>query len=118
MQHKKTLGFKGEQYARQFLQKKQYDILDENWVHDRAEIDLIAYYKNELIFIEVKTRSKKLFGNPEDFVDEVKEQNIIRAAEAYIELVDFKGSIRFDIIAIIFNHNKVIEIKHIEDAFF
>src|SRR5215213_8834118 len=102
MTHQKKLGLKGEQLARKYLQEKNYEILDENWIYERAEIDLITYFNNELIFVEVKTRSKNLFGHPEDFVDTIKESHIIRAAEAYLEIVGFEGSIRFDIISIIF----------------
>nr|MBP8067657.1 YraN family protein [Pedobacter sp.] len=60
------LGKRGEQLARQFLIQRGYEILDENWVFERAEIDLIAYINRIIVFVEVKTRSSTGFGLPED----------------------------------------------------
>jgi putative endonuclease len=51
-----------------FLEGLGYEILDENWTHGKAEIDLIAYKDKVIIFAEVKTRTGNGFGEPEDFV--------------------------------------------------
>lgn len=110
------IGFKGEQIAKEFLLEKGYEILDENWVNGRAEIDLIAYLSGIIIFVEVKTRSSIGFGLPEDFVNETKHSLMSQAADAYIEIMGHEGEVRFDIIAILFNKN-THTIKHIEDAF-
>lgn len=110
------LGKRGEQLAKAFLIQKGYEILDENWVYGRPEIDLIAYLNHMIIFIEVKSRSTTGFGLPEDFVNSVKQQNMATAADAYLEIMNHNGEVRFDIISVLFNrHNQTI--KHIEDAF-
>jgi len=67
-------GKNGEDIARKFLLAKGYDILDENWRFEKAEIDLIAFFERKLIFIEVKTRSAIGFGQPETFVDKKKQK--------------------------------------------
>lgn len=110
------LGFKGEAIAKEFLVKKGYEILDENWVHGKAEVDLIAYYNQQLIFVEVKTRSSSAFGLPEEFVSNAKQNLLATAAAEYIELMNHQRDIRFDIIAVLFNQNNYT-INHIEDAF-
>jgi putative endonuclease len=111
-------GKRAETIAKEFLEKKGYDILDENWVYGKAEVDIIAYHDKKLIFVEVKARSGKYFGNPEDFVDKKKQRLLTEAAEEYIYLMSHKGEIRFDIIAILFQKDfEHYEIKHIEDAF-
>lgn len=110
------LGKYGEQLAKEFLLEKGYEILDENWVHEKAEIDLIAYLNQMMIFVEVKTRSSTGFGLPEDFVSAAKHRLMSEAADAYIELMNHEGDARFDIISILFNNNNYT-IKHIEDAF-
>jgi len=51
------LGIKGETIAKAYLSEKGYEIMDENWCHGKAEIDLIAYYQRRIVFVEVKTRS-------------------------------------------------------------
>ncbi|MGZ3814213.1 MAG: YraN family protein, partial [Mucilaginibacter sp.] len=44
------LGRKGESLAKTFLENSGYEILDENWTHGKAEIDLIAYKDRVIIF--------------------------------------------------------------------
>jgi len=110
-------GKKGEAIAKEFLEISGYDILDENWVFGKAEIDLVTYRDKRLIFVEVKTRSGSKFGQPEDFVDDAKQRQMQLAAEEYIHLMDFKGEIRFDIISILFDNQGRHMLRHIEDAF-
>jgi putative endonuclease len=111
------LGRKGESLAKAHLENAGYEILDENWTHDRAEIDLIAYKDGVIIFTEVKTRTGNYFGEPEDFVDARKQKLLIKAADQYIYLMNHQGEVRFDIIAILFDKQANYTLKHIEDAF-
>lgn len=111
------LGFKGEMIAKEYLEQKGYEILDENWVHGKAEVDLIAYINKQIIFVEVKTRTSITFGLPEDFVSEAKQKQMDLAASEYIELMNHQGEIRFDIVSVLFNKQNNYTIKHIEDAF-
>ena len=111
------LGIQGEAIAKTYLESKDYEILEENWVYRKAELDLIALYKRQLIFVELKTRTSVTFGQPEDFVDLRKQKNLQKAAEEYIYLMNFKGEIRFDIISIVFNKQGEYQLHHIEDAF-
>jgi len=111
------LGRKGEELARQHLEAAGYEILDENWRFGKAEVDLIAYLNKTIIFVEVKTRTGNAFGEPEDFVDAAKQKMLISAADEFIELMDFNGEARFDIIAILFNRQGNYRLNHIQDAF-
>lgn len=111
------LGFEGEKIAKEYLEQKEYEILEENWVFGKAEVDLIAYLNKQLIFVEVKARSNVSFGMPEDFVDLAKQKQLEIAANEYIELMDHEGEIRFDIIAIVFDKQNKYTINHIKDAF-
>lgn len=110
-------GAQGELLAKQHLEKSGYEILDENWTFGKAEVDLIAYKDQQIIFTEVKTRSGNYFGEPEDFVSPAKQQLMEQAASEYIYLMGHKGEIRFDIISILFDKNQNHILKHIEDAF-
>lgn len=111
-------GKKGEIIAKEFLLGKGYEIKCSNWVWEKAEIDIIAFKNESLVFTEVKTRTGNFFGNPEEFVTRSKERNLERASAAYIEEKGHTGEIRFDIIAITFFKNGLHEVHHIEDAFF
>ena len=111
------LGRKGENLAKTFLEGLGYEILDENWTHGKAEIDLVAYKDKVIIFAEVKTRTSNAFGEPEDFVDNRKQKLLAEAADEYIYLMDHQGEVRFDIISVLFDKNANYTLKHIEDAF-
>jgi putative endonuclease len=111
------LGRRGESLAKTFLEGLGYEILDENWTHGKAEVDLIAYKDKIIIFTEVKTRTGNRFGEPEDFVDTRKQRLLADAADEYIYLMDHQGEVRFDIISVLFDRNNNYTLKHIEDAF-
>ncbi len=112
----KLTGQRGEELAIQFLEKKQYKILDQNFVSGKYEIDLICEFQDKIIFIEVKTRHNAKV-EPEFAVNRSKQQHISRAAEGYMRFKKINKEIRFDIIAI--NHaNGITEITHFVDAFY
>lgn len=111
------LGKRGEAIARKFLEKKGFTIVETNWRHEKDEIDIIAKEKDELVIVEVKTRSTDFFGEPEESVGPQKEAFLIRATEAYLENNELDIDTRFDIISIILN-KKEQKITHIIDAFY
>ncbi len=111
------LGRAGENIAKLYLEDQGYEILDENWVHGKAEIDLIAYKNDVMVFVEVKTRSSVAFGQPEEFVHNAKQKQMELASIVYIDIMNHQKDIRFDIIAITFTKNKNYTLNHIEDAF-
>lgn len=111
------LGRYGEALAKNYLIAKGYRILQQNWVYGRAEVDLIAFFEEKIIFVEVKTRRSTDHGEPEDFVDWKKEKQLELASSVYIEKCRHEGEIRFDILAIVFENKDSYQINHIEDAF-
>ena len=111
------LGKLGEELAADFLQQNGYEILETNWVFQKAEIDIIAQKENVLAVVEVKTRSSLEFGLPQDFVKPKKIQLLVKAVNEYVISNDLEVEVRFDIIAIS-KENNDFKIEHIEDAFY
>jgi len=111
------LGKKGELIARKFLDELGFQIIETNWRHEKDEIDMIAKDGNELVIVEVKTRSTSYYGDPSEAVGTAKESFMIRAAEAYLEIHDLNMDTRFDIISIVIDNNGE-SIEHIKDAFY
>ena len=111
------LGKLGEKLAVDFLQKNGYEILETNWVFQKAEIDIIAKKENILAVVEVKTRSSIDFGLPQDFVKPKKIQLLLKAVNEYVISNDLEVDVRFDIIAIHKDGNE-FKIEHIEEAFY
>jgi putative endonuclease len=91
--------------------------VERNWRYKKAEIDIIARKNEVLAIVEVKTRSSDYFGDPQDFVNTKKIKMLVEAVNEYVNSKDLEVEVRFDIIAIIINENK-LTIEHLEDAFF
>ena len=111
------VGNHGESIAKDYLIKKGYEILETNWRFSRAEIDLIARDGQILVFVEVKTRSTAMFGEPELAVNQHKQNLLTDAANVYMEHINHEWEVRFDIISIIL-HGEKYDLQHFEDAFF
>ena len=110
------LGKKGEQLAVDYLIKEGYKIKERNWRFQKAEIDIIASKQETIISVEVKTRSSKDFGNPQNFVNSKKIKLMVLAMNEYILTKNLDVEVRFDIIAIT-KTKKKFDINHIKDAF-
>ena len=111
------LGKKGEDLAVDFLIKNNYQILRRNYRFEKAEVDILAQKNKTLVAVEVKTRTTRDFGDPEEFLKPKQIQNIVKAVNEYVIENDIDLDIRFDVIAIVSDENST-EIEHIEDAFY
>ncbi len=110
------LGKIGEDLAEKHLRRIGYKILQRNWHFGHDELDIIARDGEWLVIVEVKTRTSNQFGEPEMEVKPAKQRSIVRTADAYIQLANFNGETRFDVIGILLGGGKV-ELNHIKDAF-
>ena len=113
----KELGTAGETLAKKHLEEKGYNVLEINWRYKRWEIDLIAEKNNEIVFVEVKTRTGNFFGEPELAVTKTKQNFLGQAASEYMKQKRLGGDVRFDIISVTVQSSGN-EILHVEDAFF
>ena len=111
------LGKKGEELAIEYLETNLYEVIAKNYRFDKAEVDIIARKNDILAIIEVKTRSTKDFGNPQEFLKPKQIKNLIKAVDEYILVNGFEVEVRFDIIAIVKSKSSY-EIEHIENAFY
>ncbi|MDP8217702.1 MAG: YraN family protein [Candidatus Theseobacter exili] len=115
---RKLLGISGEKAAVQYLKKKSYKILENNFRCPLGELDIICRAKGLIIFVEVKTRKTSNFGSPLEAVNDRKQHQIAKAALSYIKAKAlYKYSFRFDVISITGSPDKQPEILHIENAF-
>lgn len=112
------LGKQGEKIALKFLLSLGYDILETNWRHLNAEIDMICMDGHEMVFVEIKTRSSSKWGYPEEAVKVKKQKIILDAAAVYITNRGFEGELRFDILSILMSKTGIPDIHHYKNAFF
>ena len=112
-------GKQGEDIAAAFLQKKGWRIAERNWRGNRGEIDIIAWDPdNILVFVEVKTRANESFGGPEGAITARKQKRLAHTAGLYMESIGYDWEIRFDVMAVIIRHGRLLDLRHVEDAFF
>ncbi len=112
------LGKNAEVQASEWLKTKGYELLEMNYRHGHAEIDLIMKHQGLLVFIEVKFRTGTGFGFAEEFVDATKRKLVIKAADHYIYQIDWQKDIRFDIVGVYKDRNGNLNFKSFEDAFY
>ena len=102
----KWLGSAGEVLALHALEDRGYRIVDTNvrpyGGRRRGEIDMIAWDREFLVFIEVKSRSRVDGSPPVMAVNFRKRQQIIALAEFYIARFRLDDvPVRFDIVEVI-----------------
>ena len=110
------MGVWGEQVAADYLIKKGYSILERDWRSGHRDIDLVALYENQIVFIEVKTRMNDDLMDPVKAVNYRKRKNLRHAINNYVNYRRFDYPIRFDIITVVGkpgSQNPVI--NHLED---
>ena len=111
-------GRVAEQEAAKWLESKGYTLLEANYRHQHAEIDLIMTHQGLLVFIEVKFRTGTGFGYAEEFVDGTKKRLLVKAADQYIYQKDWHRDIRFDIVGVYQDARGTLHFRQFEDAFY
>ena len=115
--NKRQKGAEGENIAADYLCNKGYRILGRNYRFEHGEIDIIAEDGITLVFVEVRGRGSKDYGEAEDSVTPKKRRKIRATAEGYMfEKKIADRECRFDVIAVDYHAGK-IEIRHTENAF-
>ena len=108
------IGKVGENLAVQYLQELGYIIVERNFVAKQGEIDIVARDKEELVFIEVKTRTNNLFGKPIDAVNTPKQKHLISTVKYYLYSKHLENEfVRLDVIEI-YLQEKSYKINHIK----
>jgi putative endonuclease len=106
------LGLRGENLAAILLESEGYAIVASNFTLPvgrntrgaivNGEIDIIAYDRTTLCFVEVKTRRSDDFAAPEQNVDRRKQRQITRAARAYRRMFGLLGcDYRYDVVSVV-----------------
>lgn len=117
--YKKKIGNLGEIAAAEYLKKeKKFKIIKKNYTNFFGEIDIIAKYNSQLVFVEVKTRTSTDFGYASEAVDYKKQEKIKKMAQIYTKN-SYNNYVRFDIVEVYMDKktNQIFKINHIENAF-
>lgn len=115
---RRETGNLGEKLAQDFIKKRGYRILETNYRCPEGEIDIVARHKDSLVFIEVRTKTSREFGSPEESITSAKREKIRASAAHYQQTHDNLPSLwRIDVVAIELNQNgKPSRIELLENA--
>ena len=100
------------------LTEQGFSIADRNWRTRSGELDIIARKGGLTVFVEVKARRGRAFGEPEEAVTAAKTRRIRALASEYLASCGRSNEVRFDVISLILDSGgNLLELRHIPDAF-
>ncbi|WP_199423837.1 YraN family protein [Actinotalea solisilvae] len=101
MRAKDAVGRYGENVAASYLAAAGWQVVDRNWRGRAGELDIVALQGDELVVVEVKTRSGDGYGHPAEAVTHAKLARLRRLAAEWLAGHDLHPrSVRVDVIAV------------------
>ncbi len=113
-------GFAVENHVQKHLEQAGLTLITKNFQTRMGEIDLIMKDSTgRIIFVEVRARNNKFFGNGLESVDRNKRRKIVQTAQFYLQknkLLD-KIFFRFDVLDTCTDYHGKIAIDWVKNAF-
>jgi putative endonuclease len=98
---RQALGLDGEQRARRVLEARGYRMLDCRYRTRHGEIDLVARHDAVVVFVEVKARRGRRFGDPAASVTPQKQRRLVAMAIEYLARHRLgRAAVRFDVVTV------------------
>ena len=116
MTERVNTGRRGEDLAVERLLTAGYKLVDRNVQCGHGEVDIIAWDKTTLCFVEVRTRDNADHGHPLETVDTSKQKRLCTSANRYMER--WQGpwpELRFDVVGIVLDQGPSITL--VKEAF-
>jgi len=110
-------GFMSEEQVVQFLRGQGFRILQRNCRTRLGEVDIVARDGEEVVFVEVRSRSGGNWDTLERSVTSRKQRRIARAAAAFLRHTRTAAPLRFDVVAVRLGADGRPEFRHYRDAF-
>lgn len=112
------LGRIGENIIADYITKLGYKVVERNFACNQGEIDIIAKDKEELVVIEVKTRTDISYGEASEAVTNTKKRHLINSIKYYIYKQKLENQpIRIDVAEVYINKGKV-KVNYIKQAIY
>lgn len=114
MYKNRIIGINGEDIAIKYIEEQGMKLVERNFYCKSGEIDIIAKDKDELVFIEVKTRTNTKYGVPAEAVNIRKQKHMYHAIEYYLYSNRINNiNVRIDVIEILLSKKQLI--NHIKN---
>jgi putative endonuclease len=96
---RQRLGASGEDAAARFYRDHGYQVLARNWRVRQGELDLVCRRNDQIVFVEVKTRSSARFGTGAEAVTPAKQRRLRTLALMWLRASGTRSRrLRFDVI--------------------
>jgi putative endonuclease len=114
---RQEFGLRGEQLACDELERRGYAIVERRYRTRAGELDIVARHGDYLVFVEVKARSDRSFGDPEDAVTAQKQQKLVWMATDFLARRGLHDTpCRFDVVSVNTESEPPV-VTVLEDAF-
>lgn len=100
---KKKKGDEGEKIALDYLAKKGYQIITNNFHSKFGEIDIIAKSPTtqNLVFVEVKNYQKESLVDPKEMITPKKQRRLVTTAKYFLFVNNLENiQVQFDLIIV------------------
>ena len=115
MSYRIELGRRGEALAAAHLSAVGHRILDRNWRCDVGELDLVTADGDDIVAVEVKTRSSLSAGHPFEAITPTKLHRLHRLGARWcVEHGERISRLRIDIVGVILPHTGSSIVDHLE----
>lgn len=111
------VGKAGEIAARAYLEELNYTIVEVNFRCPIGEIDIVARDRDAIVLVEVRTKTSRSYGSPEESINAEKAHRLRRLALYYLQSKrQIETSSRIDLLAVILSKEtlEVQNIRHIK----
>lgn len=110
-------GRQAEDLARKYLRGRGLDIIEANYRCPIGEIDLVCRDGGTVVFVEVRSRSGRSKGLPQESITKTKRQRLVRLAQWYLkDRKTPRTSARFDVVAVLWTEGEA-KLRWIVNAF-
>lgn len=117
MSYRIELGRRGEDLAADHLITAGHRVLDRNWRCDAGELDLVTAHGDQVVAVEVKTRSSLRSGHPFEAIGAVKLQRLHRLGTRWcVEHRVSVSRLRIDVVGIVLARSAAPVIEHLESV--
>ncbi|MBD3780981.1 MAG: YraN family protein [Micrococcales bacterium] len=116
MRTRNQTGRLGEGLAADALRAEGFEVLDRNWFGPGGELDLVVLDRDadEVVGVEVKTRTSRTFGTPAEAVTPAKVRRLRRLLAHWLATHDVRArGVRLDVVAVELRHAEPPRLEHV-----
>lgn len=114
---RQAFGELGERIAERWLKRQGWRVVQRRFRSGHRDIDLVVEREGTVVFVEVKARRGREFGDPVEAVNWSKQKQLVRSASVWIDRHGRAAeSYRFDVVGVLVEGERV-RVRHVPNAF-